>query len=121
MTGSVLPVCFPHFQVTCFSFTGEPHRDQDAYQDLPLSEGNVEITIDGELLVKGVTLGVPVGEDLPVKISRPIPFKGVMIRIGGGAEDIDTKAVFGIVDGDVNSKLKQNTEYCETDVSSNCV
>lgn len=96
------------------AISGQPHRYQPGYQALPLGE-NFDLTIDDQVIQPGATdVEVPVGVPLTVTLVGIKPFKGIMARLDGGNDGIDTSTVFAFFEGETN--LKPN-EYCDPDVS----
>lgn len=93
------------------SAPGPPHRPPSGFTELPIADGGLNITIDGEALVPGQTKQVVVGRSYEVVISSNGFFRGVLARISGGNAQIDTTASFSLVQGDT---LLQISNPCVT-------
>jgi len=100
---------------TCIPGVAAPGVDHKfaGYEQRTLEDGFIEIKIDGQPLVKGVTFGIPVGQDVTVTLIKATPFKGIMTRIDGGSENIDTSLVFDFLPGE---EVLRRNDQCEADV-----
>lgn len=79
-----------------------------------MSDGFIKITLDGEEIEPGYPVRVELNTNVAFKIEARTPVKGIMARISGGIQDVNTREVFILNDGEAN--LKSN-EFCDLDVS----
>lgn len=101
---------------------GQPHR-LESYQSSLLITGGISVTVGDTLVFLGVPLTLHVGTVYNVTITKKNPlaavgasstfFKGIMTRLGGGNENVDTSTVFTIVPGDTDL---QPNQYCDSNV-----
>ena len=79
-----------------------------------MSDGFITITLDGEEIEPGYPVRVELNTNVAFKIETRTAFKGIMARISGGKENVNTREVFVLKDGEEN--LKSN-EFCDLNVS----
>ena len=99
---------------SCLYYIGEPHKPS-GYEQRTMLDGAISVTIGGVELEPGKPLGVLINTDLTFKVTTRQEFKGIMARISGGDENVNTKEVFILRDDDLD--LKINSE-CDLNVSS---
>lgn len=112
-----LVVSRPDGAPTCIgdaSAPGQPHRS-NGFDESSIEAGEFQVSIGGELVFPDTPIQVETGVSYMVVISTTSFFRGVMTRLGGGENEVDTSIVFSLVEGEVD--LKQN-EFCDVDVSS---
>lgn len=95
------------------SAPGEPHRS-NGFDESSIDAGGLEVSIGGELVYPDTPIQVETGVSYMVVISTTTFFRGVMTRLGGGDNQVDTSTVFTLVEGEVDLKLNEN---CDLDVS----
>ena len=87
------------------SAPGPPHRGE-GFRELPISDGNVTVTIDGQDV--GAIGPLTTGVSYEVKIARTGgTFRGVLARVNGGNSRIDTTAVMSLSAGYEDLQLSQ--------------
>lgn len=91
-----------------------PHRVGD-FTEITLPAGGFEVSVGGLSVSPGTPIQVETGVMYEVVISRPSnSFRGVMTRMGGGENGVDTSTVFSLADDQTD--LKPNA-VCDADVS----
>ena len=72
---------------------GKSHTSSDASITTgSLEEGQIQVRINGRILVPGVKLVLQAGVEHPLRLSTTsdVGFKGFLIRLSGGEDEVDT-------------------------------